>query len=310
MPVAAYNIVGRFQKQGQMKDQFVGLVRTMRLKQWDKNGFVFVPLLFDGKLFQPNHFITTLAGFFLLSLTSSAVYIMNDLVDIEQDRAHPTKRNRPIPSGQLSKGVATAAALLIPLIVLPAAYLLQPVFAVVIAAYLVLQIAYSFLLKHIVIIDVMAIAAGFVLRVVAGVVLVTVVRFSPWLYLFTTMLALFLGFGKRRQEISQITGNGNNTRQILDQYNIALLDQMIVIVTATTVLTYALYTFSAEGLPTDHSMMLTVPFVVYGIFRYLYLVHVRGEGGAPEEVLLKDRPMEVAILLWGIVVVLILYVIR
>ena len=293
-----------------MNGQLVGLIRTMRIRQWDKNGFVLVPLLFDVKLFQPTYLVSALIGFILLSFASSAVYIMNDLVDVEQDRAHPTKRNRPIPSGQLSRGVAIAAVIVIVMVVLPLAYLQKPGFAAVVAGYLALQVAYSFKLKHIVIIDVMALAAGFVLRVAAGVVLISAARFSPWLYLFTTMLALFLGFGKRRQEISQLQGEANNSRAILEQYSVALLDQMIVIVTANTVLTYALYTFSAEGLPADHSMMLTVPFVVYGIFRYLYLVHVRGEGGAPDEVALKDRPIQATILLWGIVIVLILYAIR
>jgi 4-hydroxybenzoate polyprenyltransferase len=282
----------------------------MRIKQWDKNGFVFVPLLFDRKLFDINHLQKTLVGFILLCLLSSAVYIMNDLVDVKADSAHPTKRFRPIPSGQLSKTLALGAAILIPTIVLPAAYLLKPGFAAILAAYLGLQIAYSFTLKHVVLIDVMAIAAGFVLRVASGVVLVDVVRFSPWLYLFTTMLALFLGFGKRRQELSLLQNDDVATRATLDQYNITLLDEMIVIVTATTVLTYALYTFSAEGLPANHTMMLTIPFVLYGIFRYLYLIHVRGEGGAPEEVLLRDRPLQVTVLLWGIAVIIVLYFIK
>lgn len=290
-----------------MSTQIVGLIRTLRIKQWDKNGFVFVPLLFDRKLFDPTHLTFTILGFLLLCLLSSAVYIMNDLVDIEADRAHPTKRLRPIPSGQLSKGIAVAAASVLPIIVLPLAYLLKPGFAAVLAAYFVLQIAYSFLLKHVVLLDVLAVASGFVLRVAAGVVLVDVVRFSPWLYLFTTMLALFLSFGKRRQELVQLEGQTNSSRAILDQYNVGLLDEMIVIVTATTVLTYALYTFSAEGLPANHAMMLTIPFVLYGIFRYLYLIHVRGEGGAPEEVILKDRPLQAAVVLWGIAIVIILY---
>jgi 4-hydroxybenzoate polyprenyltransferase len=294
-----------------MTQQLIGLIRTMRLKQWDKNGFVVVPLIFDHKLFDLNHVTSIVLGFFLLSLTSSAVYIMNDLVDIERDRAHPTKRNRPIASGQLSRGVALAAAIIIVLAVLPLAYLLKPMLVAVIVAYLALQIAYSFKLKHMVVIDVMAIAAGFVLRVAAGVVLVgPVVRFSPWLYLFTTMLALFLGFGKRRQEILLLQDKANTSRKILAEYNIALLDELIVIVSATTVLTYALYTFSAEGLPPDHTMMLTIPFVVYIIFRYLYLIHVRGEGGAPDEVLLTDKPLLAAVILGGISIILILYVFK
>ncbi len=290
--------------------QLKGLIRTMRITQWHKNGFIFVPLLFDRKLFQANYLLPTIGGFFLLCLASSAVYLLNDLVDIESDRAHPTKRMRPLPSGQLGKPVAMAAAILLPLIVVPVAYLLKPLFAAILGVYLLLQVAYSFKLKHIVLLDVLTIAAGFVLRVAAGVVLVDVVRFSPWLYVFTTMLALFMAFGKRRQELILLQGDASNYRAILDQYNIALLDEMIVIVTATTVLTYSLYTFSAEGLPANHTMMLTVPFVLYGIFRYLYLIHVRGEGGAPEEVILHDRPLQATVVLGGIAIVFVLYILK
>jgi 4-hydroxybenzoate polyprenyltransferase len=293
-----------------MSTQLVGLLRTMRVRQWDKNGFVFVPLLFDHKLFDLIHLRATLIGFVLLCFASSAVYIMNDVADIESDRAHPTKRFRPIASGKLSRGVALAAAIVIPAVVLPLAYLQKPAFAAILVGYFLLQVAYSIKLKHIVLIDVMTVATGFVLRVGAGVVLVDSVVFSPWLYLFTTMLALFLGFGKRRQELSLLQGSGNSSRSILDQYNIALLDEIIVIVTATTILTYALYTFSAAGLPKNDTMMLTIPFVVYGIFRYLYLIHVRGEGGAPEEVILKDRPLQATVILWGIAIVVILYFLK
>jgi 4-hydroxybenzoate polyprenyltransferase len=291
--------------------QFVALLRTMRPKQWVKNGFIFVPLVFDRKLFDVPYALATLAGFGLLCLVTSAVYLINDLVDIEADRAHPAKRNRPLPSGQLSKGLATGAAIALPVIALPLAYLLEPVFAAILAAYLIIQIAYSFWLKQIVLIDVMTIASGFLLRVAGGVALVApVMRFSPWLYIFTTMLALFMGFGKRRQELTLLQENANNHRAILDEYTIALLDEMIMIVTTATILTYALYTFSAEGLPENHAMMLTIPFVMYGIFRYLYLIHVRGEGGAPDEIALRDRPIQATVVLWGIMVVLVLYMSR
>jgi 4-hydroxybenzoate polyprenyltransferase len=290
--------------------QFLGLVRTMRLKQWTKNTFVFVALIFDHKLTNIPYLLATLAGFGLLCLVSSTVYLINDLVDIEADKAHPTKRLRPLPSGQLSKPVAVGAAILLVLVTFPLGFLLRPAFGLVLASYLVLNLAYSYFLKHIVLIDVMAIAACYVLRVVGGVVLVDVVRFSPWLYIFTTMLALFLGFGKRRQELVLLQGDANNHRAILDQYNIALLDEMIMIVSTITILTYALYTFSAEGLPPDHTMMLTIPFVLYIIFRYLYLIHVRGEGGAPDEVLLQDRPLQAAVGLGGIAIVVILYILK
>ncbi|MBN1121519.1 MAG: decaprenyl-phosphate phosphoribosyltransferase [Anaerolineae bacterium] len=290
-----------------MKQQLTGLIRTMRPKQWLKNGFIFIALVFDGKLTNPYFFSKTLAGFGLLCLTSSTVYLINDLVDIKADQTHPTKRNRPLPSGQLSKGVAIGAAVVLPLISLSLAYLLEPEFALILASYLALQIAYSFKLKHVVLIDAMTLAAGFLLRVAGGAALVDVVRFSPWLYVFTTLLALFLGFSKRRQELVLLQEGANSFRAILDDYNLKLLDELILIVTATTVLTYSLYTFSAEGLPPNHLMMLTIPFVLYGIFRYLYLIHVRGITDTPDEVVFKDRPIQLAVGLWGLTVVLILY---
>jgi 4-hydroxybenzoate polyprenyltransferase len=282
----------------------------MRPKQWVKNGFIFVPLVFDRKLFDVPYALATLAGFGLLCLVTSTIYLINDLVDIDADRAHPTKRNRPLPSGKLSKGLATGTAIALPVVALPLAYLLKPAFAAILTVYLISQIAYSFRLKQIVLIDVMTIASGFLLRVAAGVALVDVVRFSPWLYIFTTMLALFMGFGKRRQELALLQENANNHRAILDEYTVGLLDEMIMIVTTATIMTYALYTFSAEGLPENHAMMLTIPFVMYGIFRYLYLIHVRGEGGAPDEIALRDRPIQATVMLWGIMVVLVLYMSR
>jgi 4-hydroxybenzoate polyprenyltransferase len=297
--------------------QLRGLVRTMRPKQWTKNGFVFVPLLFDHKLTDGRYLLATIAGFVLLCLVSSTVYLLNDIVDIEADKAHPTKRHRPLPSGQLSRSVAIAAAIVLTVLTLPLSFLLEPAFGllepafgIVVVSYLVLNLAYSFYLKHIVLIDVMVIAACYVLRVAGGVVLVDVVRFSPWLYIFTTMLALFLGFGKRRHELILLQGDANNHRAILDQYNISLLDEMIMIVSTATILTYALYTFSAEGLPTNHAMMLTIPFVLYIIFRYLYLIHVKGEGGAPDEVILRDRPLQAAVVLGGLAIIVILYVVK
>jgi 4-hydroxybenzoate polyprenyltransferase len=194
-------------------------------------------------------------------------------------------------------------------LVLPLSYLLGFTFFLVIVAYILSQIAYSFWLKHIVIIDVLVLSSAYLLRVLAGVGLVNVVRFSPWLYVFTGTLALFVGFAKRRQELLHIDQTSTSTRASLADYTIALLDEMIVIVTATTVLTYSLYTFSAEGLPKNHAMMLTIPFVLYGIFRYLYLIHVRGEGGAPDEVILRDRPLQIAVALWGLAVFAVLYLI-
>lgn len=279
----------------------------MRPKQWVKNGFVFVPLFFDRKVFDIPELPRTLAGFALFCIISSTVYLINDLSDIESDRAHPSKRNRPLPSGQLNPNLAIVAAVILPLIALPLAYLLEPAFAAIAGGYLLLQLAYSFKLKEIVLIDVLALAAGFVLRVAGGVVLVDVVRFSPWLYLFTTMLALFLGLGKRRQEIMLLKDSAGGHRRILEDYSLPLLDELIMIVTAMTVLTYSLYTFSAEGLPDNHTMMLTIPFVVYGMFHYLWLIHVKGETAPPDEIALKDRPLQATIILFGLTILLVLY---
>jgi 4-hydroxybenzoate polyprenyltransferase len=283
------------------------LIKTLRPAQWTKNGVIFVPLVFDVKLFRIDPLSQTVAGFLMLCLISGAVYLINDLADIEKDRQHPTKRNRPLPSGQLSRSAAIIAAILIPAIVLPLSFLLDVTFGFILTGYLTLQIAYSFRLKDVVIIDVMVIAAGFVLRVAAGVPLVQAERFSPWLYVFTTLLALFLGLGKRRQEIVLLKREASSTRPILDYYSLPFLDEMMAVVTAGTVMTYALYTFSAPNLPENHTMMLTIPFVIYGIFRYLYVVHIQGNGGAPDEVLLTDRPLQIAVVLFMLSVVVILY---
>jgi 4-hydroxybenzoate polyprenyltransferase len=284
-----------------------GIFKTLRPKQWTKNGFIFAALVFDLKLFQLEPFIKTVLGFILLCLISGTVYLINDLVDIEKDRQHPIKKNRPIPSGQVPFGVAVATAVILSAICLPLSFLLDLNFGFIATAYWLLQIAYSLVLKNIVIVDVLTIAAGFVLRVAAGVALVEAERFSPWLYVFTILLALFLGLGKRRQELDMLKDQASNTRSILDEYNLPFLDEMMAVVTAGTVMTYAFYTFSAPNLPSNHLMMLTIPFVIYGIFRYLYVIHVQGNGGAPDEVLLIDRPLQISILLFMLTVVAILY---
>lgn len=285
----------------------IPLLRTLRPRQWTKNGFVFVPLIFDVKLFEWLPLSRTLAGFVMLCLVSGTVYLINDLVDIEKDRQHPTKRNRPLASGQLSKSVAIGVAILIPAVVLPISYVLDVTFGLILSGYLTLQLAYSLWLKNQVIIDVMVVAAGFVLRVAAGVPLVWAERFSPWLYVFTTLLALFIVMGKRRQEIVLLKKEASNARAILDHYSLPFLDEMMAVVTAGTVMTYALYTFSAPNLPENNMMMLTIPFVIYGIFRYLYVIHIQGNGGAPDEVVLTDRPLQLAVVLFGLSVITILY---
>ncbi len=285
----------------------IGLVKTMRPKQWVKNIFVFAPLTFDVKLFNLHYLAQTLAGFVLLCLVSGAVYTINDLADIKKDRQHPKKRNRPLASGQLSISAAVIAAVAIPLVALPLGFLLNSAFGVILTGYLLIQITYSFWLKNVVIIDVMLIAAGFLLRVAAGVPLVDAKRFSPWLYICMTLLALLIGFGKRRHELVLLKENAQMHRQSLQEYNLSLLDHIISIVTASTLLAYALYTFSAKGLPANYTMMLTIPFVLYGIFRYLYLIHVKGMGGAPEEIALSDQPLQVTVVLWGLSVVIVMY---
>lgn len=287
----------------------VGLIKTMRPRQWTKNVFVFAALVFDKKLLEWEYLARTVAGFVLLCLVSGTVYIINDLADAEKDRQHPKKRLRPIASGKVGTGAAITAAILIPLITLPLSFVLSPLFGALLSLYLVVQIAYSLWLKDIVIIDVMIIASGFLLRVAAGVPLVKAERFSPWLYVCMLLGALLVGFGKRRHELLLLKENANSHRQSLEDYNLQLLDHAITIVTASTLLAYALYTFFAEGLPEDDSMMLTIPFVLYAVFRYLYLIHVKGIGGEPEEIILSDRPLQVSILLWGVSVVVILYVI-
>jgi 4-hydroxybenzoate polyprenyltransferase len=283
------------------------LLKTMRPRQWAKNIFVFAALVFDKQLLIPGSFMRTLAGFVLFCLVSSSVYIFNDLADIEADREHPEKRKRPIPSGQLAVGAAWVAGILLVIISVAGGYVLAPPFAMVLAAYFLLNLAYSKWLKHVLILDVLILAAGFVLRVAAGVTLIHVERFSPWLYVVMTLLALYLGFGKRRAELALLSDEAGAHRKVLEGYTIPLLDQYIMIVTGTTIVAYSLYTFSAPNVPANHSMMLTIPFVVYAIFRYLYLIEVEHSGGAPEEILLADRPFQISMALWAVAVVLVFY---
>jgi 4-hydroxybenzoate polyprenyltransferase len=286
---------------------FPALLKTMRPRQWTKNGFVFFALVFDKQLFHLPALLRTLAGFALFCLISSAVYIFNDLADIEADRQHPEKKKRPLPSGHLSQGAAWTAGILLVMLASGLGWLLSPAFAEVVALYFLINLAYSRWLKHVPILDVMIVAAGFVLRVHAGTTLIVVERFSPWLYVVTTLGALYLGFGKRRAELALLAQGAGSHRKVLEGYTLPLLDQYITIVSAATILAYSLYTFSAPNLPANHTMMLTIPFMVYIIFRYLYIINVTYDAGAPEEVLLSDRPMQVAILLFGLAVIAIFY---
>jgi 4-hydroxybenzoate polyprenyltransferase len=288
-----------------------GLFKTMRPKQWTKNGFVFLGLIFsdDRLFFSPVPFAKTTLAFIIFCLLSSAVYLVNDIADIEKDRQHPRKRLRPLPAGQVKIWQAAVLAFLIVVICIPAAFLLNPAFAVIATIYLLTMMAYSFALKNMVIIDVFTVSAGFVLRAMAGP-LVLDIHVSPWLYVMTTLLALFLILNKRRHELVLLDDAATNHRQILKEYSPRLLDQMIAVVTSSTVMAYCLYTFTAPNLPEDHSMMLTIPFVLYGIFRYLYLVHQRNQGGSPDEVAVKDLPILIDVVLWGLSALLILYVLR
>lgn len=279
----------------------------MRPHQWTKNAAVFAALVFDVKLFDPDLALKTVLGFVLFCLISGVVYTINDLVDLEKDRLHPRKRERPLPSGKLSPRFAVLAVVIIATGTIVGAIMLNEQFARNIVAYLILQLAYSLALKNIVLIDVMTIAAGFVLRVAAGAPLAEA-RISPWLYICTILLALFLGLSKRRGELVALQDGAENHRPILRQYTLPLLDQLIGIVTSSIVLAYSLYTFSAPNLPPDHMMMLTIPFVIYGLFRYMYLIHAEHCTLPPDEVLLKDRPMQAGIALWGLSAIAILYV--
>ncbi|MFQ5419987.1 MAG: decaprenyl-phosphate phosphoribosyltransferase [Anaerolineae bacterium] len=287
---------------------FLALLQTMRPRQWPKNGFVFVAIFFDRKLTDMSSLLHTAAAFVLLCLMSSAVYIMNDLADIESDRQHPTKRLRPLPAGRLNVNVAKGAAVLFALGSLAAGFALSPSFGWVLLGYLVIQIAYTFWLKRVVLLDVTVVTAGFVLRIAAGVTIIDVQRFSPWLYVFGGFLALFLVLGKRRHELTLLGAEAHNHRAILKEYNLDLIDRMLGTVTTSAIVSYSLYTFLAEGVPENHAMMLTIPFVIYAIFRYMYLIHVKQEGGAPEEILLRDRSVQISIGLWAVMVYLALYV--
>jgi len=284
-----------------------GLIKTMRLQQWTKNAFVYAALVFDGKLLDPALFALTTLVALCFCLVSSSVYIMNDLVDIDKDRQHPRKRLRPLPSGQLNPRLALITSILLATVSIVISAWIDVRVGLVLCVYLVQNIAYSLYLKNFVIIDVMVLSLGFLLRVVAGVIVVDVANFSPWLYVCITLLSLLLGFGKRRHEIELLEDGAAQHRSSLAHYNLPLLDQILSIVTTTTLVAYTFYSFEAKtAVVGDARMLLTTPFVMYGMFRYLYLVHVERLGGAPDELLLKDRHLLITSLLWmGMVVVLI-----
>lgn len=288
------------------------LLRALRPKQWPKNLLLYGSFLFNlNKLWQPlsppmwTYLKLATLGFLAFTALSSGVYLLNDLKDIEQDRQHPQKRKRPLASGELSKTLALLVAAGLLFGSLAFALWLNTAFAASLGIYLLMQVLYTLWWKHVVILDVFVIAAGFVLRAVAGGL---VIRswISPWLLIVTFLGALFLGLCKRRHELLLLDRDAGSHRKILLEYTPQLLDQMIGVTTASTIMAYSLYTFTADGLPRSHAMMLTIPQVMYGLFRYLYLTYRHDQGGSPEEILLRDRPTRVAIGLWLATVALVL----
>ncbi len=282
------------------------LLVSLRPKQWVKNLLLFAGLLFTlDQHHTARQFVGVGLGFILFSALSSVVYLINDLADRESDRRHPKKRRRPIASGELSPALALAAAAVLGIAGLIGAFGLGLRFGMVALVYFLVTLGYTFRFKHVVILDVLVLAAGFVFRAAAGAFVINV-AISPWLILCTLMLALFLGLSKRRAELISVQLSGTpGTRRILEEYSPALLDQMIVIVTSVSLMSYSLYTVTSPMAQTHHYLMLTIPFVIYGIFRYLYLMHRHSLGESPDAVLVEDKPMLVNILLWGLTTALI-----
>jgi 4-hydroxybenzoate polyprenyltransferase len=289
---------------------FWALVATVRPKQWIKNFFVFGPLLFSHELKDGAKDLAALAGFALFCLAASGVYIVNDLMDLEADRLHPTKRLRPIASGRISQALAAALAVILLIVTAAGSLALGNMFALLILCYVLMNISYSLGLKQVVIIDVMMIGGGFVIRVLAGA---AAIRVSPshWLVLCTILLAVFLGFTKRRAELTLLQENAVGHRKVLTSYSAAFLDQMISVVTAATLMCYILYAVDVRTVEAvgggSRGLLLTVPLVMYGIFRYLYLVYHLEEGGSPTQALLEDRMMLLSVVLWVVLCVVVIY---
>ena len=284
-----------------------GLVVSLRPRQWVKNLFVFAGLVFAQRLFTASVW-PALAAFAIFCALSGAIYLLNDVADRDKDRLHPRKRERPIAAGLLAVPVALGSATLLIVAGLAAAVALSPGFAVVALAYVILLTGYSVVLKHVVIVDVLTVALGFVLRAVGGALAIGV-DISGWLLICTVLIALFLALGKRRHEYLTLEGEAARHRPILAEYSAGLLDQMIAVVTASTVTAYALYTMSPETVAKFHTQLLpaTLPFVLYGIFRYLYLLYRRQLGGNPSELFLNDRALLVNTIGWILAVLLIIY---
>lgn len=284
------------------------IIQLLRPAQWSKNAILFGALLFSKHLFDGPDVLRVVAGFVAFCCIASAAYVMNDLRDADRDRRHPQKRNRPIPSGRVQPGVALAAGLAIGAAGLGLSAVLGVRFLFLVAFYLIWQVTYTFLMKEVVILDVMALAVGFVVRAVAGGVVIDV-PISPWLVICTFLLALFMGFAKRRHEVILLDADAADHRRSLRDYSPYFLDQMIAVVTASTVVAYATYTVSPEvqeKLGTPY-LYVTIPFVLFGIFRYLYLVHQKEEGGNPTQIMMTDVPMIVDVLLWAVTAACVLY---
>lgn len=282
------------------------LIEEMRPAQWTKNLVVFAGIIFAQKMFDFELLLKAVIAFVIFCMLSGSGYLINDIVDREQDRHHPRKSKRPLVSGRLRVCHAVGVAVALILISVAVAFSLDTLFGISALAYLLLNLAYSLYLKHIVIVDVITLAIGFVLRAVAGAVVISV-PISSWLLICTVLLALFLGLSKRRHELILLEEKAGYHRKILTEYSPALLNEMISVVTSSTVIAYSLYTFYSETALKTHYLMLTIPFVLYGIFRYLYLIYQKNEGGSPEVLLLTDKPLLVDIALWLVAVMMILY---
>ncbi len=291
-----------------MAGQVTALLEGLRPRDWAKNTFIFAGAVFGERLFATEVMAKVLAGFALFCLGASAVYLLNDLKDVERDKLHPRKAKRPLASGRLDSRVAFSVAVILMAIVIPSCLYLGTEFGLWVLAYLVMNILYTIKLKDVVIVDVMTVAAGFVIRVLAGCSLASAAA-SDWLIICTITISLFLGFSKRRQELLLVAKNGTNTRHVLKYYSIGFLDQMIAIVTASALVSYILYTLSQETVTKfgTRKLILTSPFVLYGIFRYLYIVYHKGDDGNPTDVFFSDPPFLINGLMWGVTVVLILY---
>ena len=283
---------------------------SLRPEQWTKNLLVFAALIFSeqGLLFDPRSVVTSIEAFGIFCVLSGVVYLLNDVMDRESDRRHPLKSRRPIAAGALPVGTALTTAVVLCAVSLASAFALSSRLGTVALAYIVLQALYSGPLKHIVIVDVLTLAIGFVLRAVAGAVAIDVV-ISHWLFVCTILLALFIALAKRRHELLLLGEEAAGHRPILGEYSPYLLDQMIVVVAASTLISYIFYTISTETVAKFGTawLGLTIPFPLYGIFRYLYLVHRREGGGSPSDLLLNDRPLLACVVLWVVAVVLIIY---